>query len=236
MTTIFGLEIRYRRRGYRKQGPQGYEYRYPLDELLGIKKGERFCPLVQHIAVELATKMSFRDAAYFMQQHLLVPLSHQEIHKWLQVAGEERSQEQEEARRALFENGEVPEGRKEAELVVVEVDGAVVSLQRSRQKRAEIKLGTMHEGWEPETPAQKRFRLKEKECWGGILEERAFWEYGTSRYYGRYRKVDYLLVNGDGAEWVKAAKEYLPGAEVYLDRFHRNRALNEALSFNPKLL
>jgi len=30
-------------------------------------------------------------------------------------------------------------------------------------------------------------------------------------------------------------KEYLPGAELYLDRFHRNRAVNEALGFSPKL-
>jgi len=236
LTTVFGVEIRYRRRGYRKRGLEGYEYRYPLDELLGIKGEERFCPLVQQIAVELATKMSFREAAHFMQQYLLVPVSHQEIHKWLQEAGKARIQEEEEVRRAIFENGEVPDGEKEAELVVVEVDGVVISLQRSQQKRAEIKLGALHEGWEPETPAQKRFRLKEKDCWGGILEENVFWEYGVSHYYSRYREVGKVVVNGDGAGWVKAAREYLPGAEIYLDPFHRNRALNENLSFAPELL
>lgn len=236
ITTIFGLEIRCKRRGYRRLTDEGYEYRYLLDEYLGLKEGERFCPLVRLIGIELATKMSFRDAARFLQEYLFVPVSHQEIHKWLQEAGKARIQEEEEVRRAIFEDGEVPDGEREAELVVVEVDGVVISLQRSQQKRAEIKLGTMHEGWEPETPARKRFRLKEKDCWGGIVEEDVFWEYGVSHYCSRYRKVGKVVVNGDGAELVKAAKEYLPIAEVYLDRFHRNRALNEALSFSPGLL
>jgi len=234
--TLFGLEIRYRRHGYRKMGLHSYVYRYPLDEFLGLKEGERFCPLVQQIAIELATKMSFRDAAYFMQQYLLVPVSHEEIHRWVQEAGEKREEEQEEAWRALFERGEVPEGDKEAELVVIERDGIVIPLQRSQRKRAEIKIGTMHEGWEAVSPAGNRYRLKEKECWGGILEGDEFWGYGAVRYHSRYRKVGCLLINGDGEEWVKEAKEYFPEAEVYLDRFHRNRALNEALSFNPGLL
>lgn len=79
--TLFGLEIRYRRHGYRKKGSHGCVYRYPLDELLGLKEGERFCPLVQQIGIELAAKMSFREAAYFMEQYLLVPVSHEEIHR-----------------------------------------------------------------------------------------------------------------------------------------------------------
>lgn len=94
----------------------------------------------------------------------------------------------------------------------------------------------MHEGWEAVSPAGDRYRLKEKECWGGILEGDEFWGYGAVRYHSRYRKAGCLLINGDGAEWVKEAKEYFPEAEVYLDRFHRNRALNEALSFEPELL
>jgi hypothetical protein len=33
-----------------------------------------------------------------------------------------------------------------------------------------------------------------------------------------------------------SCKKCFPEAEVYLDRFHQNRALNETLSFNPGLL
>ncbi len=237
LITLFGLEIRYKRRGYRRKGPSGCEYRYPLDELLGLREEERFCPLVQQIAVALAAKMSYREAALFMRKFLLVPVSHQEIHRWVQEAGEARLAEQEKEREALFEDGEVKEGRREAELVVIEADGVYVSLQRTGgAKRAEIKLGTMHEGWEAESPSRKRFRLREKECWGGVMEKEAFWETGACLFYTRYRKVGNLIINGDGAEWVGGAKEYLPEAEVYLNPFHRNRALREGLSFNPELL
>ncbi len=237
LITLFGLEIRYKRRGYRRKGPDGYEYRYPLDELLGLRKEERFCPLVQQIAVALAAKMSYREAALFMEKFLLVPVSHQEIHRWVQEAGEARLAEQEKEREAFFEQGEVKEGKREAELVVIEADGVYIPLQRTGgAKRAEIKLGTMHEGWETESPSKKRFRLKGKECWGGVMEKEAFWERGACLYYTRYRKAGTLIINGDGAEWIEGVKEYLPEAEVYLDPFHRNRALREGLSFSPELL
>lgn len=68
------------------------------------------------------------------------------------------------------------------------------------------------------------------------MEKEAFWETGACLYYTRYRKAGTLIVNGDGAEWIERAKEYLPEAEVYLNPFHRNKALHEGLSFSPELL
>lgn len=42
LQTLFGLEIRFRRRGYRRVRPDGkVEYRWPLDELLGLQPEER---------------------------------------------------------------------------------------------------------------------------------------------------------------------------------------------------
>ncbi|MBC7341984.1 MAG: UPF0236 family protein, partial [Clostridia bacterium] len=57
IVTLFGLEITYCRRGYRKNIDGRITYRYPLDEFLGLKEGERFCPLTQEIAISLATRM-----------------------------------------------------------------------------------------------------------------------------------------------------------------------------------
>jgi len=240
LDSLFGLRVRYARRGYRRVRPDGKkEYRWPLDELLGLPPGERFCPLVQYIAVTLATKMSFRETAEFMQTCLQVAVSHEQIHRWVQAAGEAREAEERAAVEAVLEGGEVPSGEGPgAELVVLETDGLFVRLQREQSKVAELKLGVMHQGWEAESPAGKRYRLAKKEAWGGVLSGEEFWERGMLRVYRRCdpEKVGRVVVNGDGAEWVKLAPRYLPRAEVYLDRFHRNRALREGLGFAPELL
>jgi hypothetical protein len=240
VTSLFGMQLQFARRGYRRLLPDGTtDYRYPLDELLGLRAEERFCPLVQHMAVGLAAKMSFRDAAGFMQEHLRVPVSHQEIHRWVQEAGAERERELQAEATAVFEQGTVPECEGHAaDLVAIEADGIWLHLQRENSKTAELKLGVMHEGWKPESPARRRFRLANKTAWAGFLPGQAFWERGAIRFAERYdrKHVGRVVINGDGAGWVKEGKKHFEGAELYLDPFHRNRAIRHALGFAPALV
>ncbi|MBC7343665.1 MAG: UPF0236 family protein [Clostridia bacterium] len=71
--------------------------------------------------------------------------------------------------------------------------------------------------------------------WGGVMDASSFWERGSFLIFSRYRSVGRMVVNGDGADWVKEAKEYFPNTQIFLDRFHRNRALTQGLAFDPKL-
>lgn len=239
LVSLNGVEITLARRGYRRVLPGGErEYRYPLDELLGLTREERFCPLVQHMAVGLAAKMSFREAAGFMREYLHVPVSHQEIHRWVQEAGEERERELQAEATAVFEQGHVPEcDGHAAELVAIEADGIWLHLQRERSKIAELKLGVMHEGWKAESPAGRRFQLVNKTAWAGFLSGEGFWERGVIRFTKRYDRehVGRLVINGDGAGWVKEGMKHFEGVELYLDPFHRNRAIRQALGFAPDL-
>jgi len=140
---------------------------------------------------------------------------------------------------AVFERGQVPasEGRA-AEAVVIETDGLFLPLQREQQKAVELKLGVMHEGWEAESPSGTRYRLVNKAAWAGCLPTQEFWERGQICFVQRYdpEKVDRVVINGDGAEWIRQAKQYFADAEVYLNPFHRNRAIREALGFSPDLV
>jgi len=239
LVSLFGMEIRFRRRVYRQRRPDGtWAYRYPLDEMLGLLPEERFCPLVQELAVELAARMSFREAATVLQEHLKVPVSHQEVHRWLQEAGQERDRQFREEVQAVFERGQSPESEgRAADMVVIEADGMYIPLQRERQRVAELKLAVMHEGWEAESPAGGRFRLVNKAVWAGYMPAEAFWERGDIRFAQRYdpEKVGRVIVNGDGAEWIKEARQHFANVELYLDPFHRNRAIQEALGFAPDL-
>ncbi|MEP0774906.1 MAG: UPF0236 family protein, partial [Acidobacteriota bacterium] len=238
--SVFGLEVGFARRGYRRVRPDGQvEYRWPLDELLGLAPEERFCPLVQQMAVGLAAQSSFREAAAFLQEYLQVPVSHQQVHRWVQAAGARREAEERERVAAVFERGEVPASEGQgAAVVVFEGDGMNVHLQREQAKRAELKLGVMHEGWVAESPAKRRFRLAKKVAWAGFLPAEDFWQRGVLRFHERYDvgKVGRVVVNGDGADWVKAARAHFDGAEVYLDPYHRNEALRRGLGFAPGLL
>jgi len=237
LVTLFGVEIRYRRRGYRRKVGEKTEYWYPLDEKLGLKEGERYCPVVQQIAIVLASKTSYREAALFLKDYLGVEISHQEIHKLVQEAGQAREEEQRKGQQAVYEKGEVPQGTREATAVVIEADEVMVNKQKARKEKVEIKLGLMHEGWEKETPAASRYQLVNKEYWGGVMDGESFWERGARLFYGRYNeaRTGRVVINGDGAEWIKKGKDYLVGAEIYLDRYHRNRALRHALDFEPTL-
>ncbi|MEP0774507.1 MAG: ISLre2 family transposase [Acidobacteriota bacterium] len=240
MQSLLGLEVRFARRGYRRVGPDGrVEYRWPLDELLGLAPEERFCPLVQQMAVGLAAQSSFREAAAFLREYLQVPVSHQQVHRWVQAAGARREMEEQEQVAAVFERGEalVSEGQGAA-VVVFEGDGMNVHLQREKADRAELKLCVMHEGWVAESPANRRYRLVKKVAVGGSLPTETLWQRVLLRFHGRYdaAKVGRVVVNGDGAGWVKAARAYLDGAEVYLDPYHRNQALRNGLGFAPDLL
>ncbi|MGB9867864.1 MAG: ISLre2 family transposase [Bacillota bacterium] len=225
----------YSRRGYRQRGRKRGKCVYLLDELLGIKEGERFCPLIQEIGVELAVETSFRVAAKFMEEYLGVPVSAETVHEWVQAAGEAREKELAEEERRVFEFGEVPEGSKEASFVVIEANGVRVRAQRAKEKAVELKLGVMHEGWKSESAAGGREKLVGKQCWAGHMSEERFWERGSYILPKTYRQFGEVVVNGDGEEWIKGASEYIEGAKVYLDRFHRNRAINQALGFDPRL-
>lgn len=245
LSTLFGLEICIRRRGFRRRDRQGgegdgqSELLFPLDRALGLAPGERFCPLVQHLAITLATELSFRGAAELLNSMFDVAISHQEVHRWVQEAGEEREREVAGQVAAAFVEGkEIPAGDRAVPVVVVEADGVWVRLQREKKRWLELKLGVMHEGWAAESPAGKRLELINKGCWGGNLTTEAFWERGVVELAGRYdlSQLERVLMNGDGAVWIKAGQEHLAPAELYLDPYHRNQALVRGLGHDRALL
>lgn len=236
LSTLFGLTLVISRRGYRRRDRLGQggssELRFPVDEALGLPPEERFCPLVQHLGIKLATEMSFRKTAGLLNDVFMVPVSHQEVHRWVQMAGDEREQEEAGKVAAAFERGEeISPGERAAEALVVEADGVWIRQQRQSKRWQEYRLGIVHEGWQATSPDGTRVALKGKACWGGNLTSEAFWERGVitvANYYdtGELKRT---VINGDGARWIKEGREHLAPAEFYLDPFHRNQALRRGL-------
>jgi len=116
--------------------------------------------------------------------------------------------------------------------LVIEADGVNVALQREEERRAEVKVGIAHEGWQE--ISKGRYKLKEKSVYGGIMNGDRFWEGFSLSLAKKYElsRIGKVIVGGDGAPWVKEGAELLGG--IYeLDRFHLKRALHQGLASDP---
>jgi hypothetical protein len=239
LCTRFGW-IRYERQKveYLEEG----RYGFPLDEALGLRPHQQESNWVRKRGVELACNHPYRQARDLLAQEIGEVLSHRTLHRWVQEEGRRLRGEEEAQRERVFEGGDTLEGEgEEREIVVVEVDGTMLSSQEKRGDCFEVKLGLMYTGKELESKGAKwkRYRLKEKVLYGGVEEGEAFGEKlylkGEQNFHlGGARN---LLFIGDGARWINeiAGADYWKS--VYqLDWWHYQRKLRQALQGEEKLI
>lgn len=204
--------------------------RFLLDEALNLRKNKRISGRLLKLAVSLATRLPFRQTADVLKEAGMATLSHMTVHKEVRRTGLEQKQIQDTLKNNLFIKGKEPEGnKKRVPILFLEVDAAVISLQRSNQDRLEIKLGIVYEGWE--TNGKTR-RLKNPHVIIGIFDDAdAFWEAFNTEIAKLYELDEdtIMVLNGDGASWIQeTAKDHLPGVIIQLDRYHLYRDLRNA--------
>jgi hypothetical protein len=225
ITTLFG-DIKIRRRLYRDG--QG-NYRFLLDEALGLRKGSQASPKVEELATFLASYLPFEKCERLLRALLPQGLSHTTIHRLVGRVVDPYLEKEEREIAELFEDGVIPktEGRVVPHLMV-EADGASIALQREEEKRTEVKVGIAYEGWQ--RVGKDRYRLKEKISYTGIMDGDRFWEGFSLTLAKRYdlSQVGQVVVGSDGADWAKEGAD-LFGGIFQLDRFHLLRALRRGL-------
>lgn len=218
--------VRVRRRQYQdKRGG----YRYPLDELLGMKGKSHTTTRVKHLALGLACETSFRRSARMLEETTGIHLSHQTI--WNQV-GRVADPCLERGRREIewfMETGELPQGEgKKIAGLMLEADGVVLSLQRERAKKAEVKVGIAYEGWKP--VGRDRYATVGKTIYSDVAGTDEYWAGMTLKLQGKYdlSEASGIVLGGDGAGWVKEGLGHF-GGTFQLCRYHLNRELTYAL-------
>jgi len=225
ITTIFG-DIGIKRRLYRdKDG----NYRFLLDEKMGLNKGSHVSPKMKELAILASTRYTFREVEQSIKAIFPWSISHTTIHNLSGKVADSYIAEEGEEVNALFENGVIPESEgKVVPYLVIEADGVNVALQREKERRAEVKVGIAHEGWQK--ISKERYKLKEKSVYSGIMNGDRFWEGFSLSLSKKYdlSKIGNVIVGGDGASWVKEGAELLGGL-YELDRFHLKRALHQGL-------
>lgn len=182
------------------------EFRYLLDQYLAFDGTKGMSPVVQDLAIELAvTGVSYRQASDAMEKLLGYPvISHEGI------------------RQQLLNTEVVPETSipLDHEVIFVEVDGLYTKSQEKGKRGREIKIASVHQGWEMNG---KRAKLKEKRHF--IHEGKLpFWE-EFEQYLMETYEYDatkhQLVINGDGAKWITTCQDYFRNNAIFvIDRFH----------------
>jgi hypothetical protein len=226
ITTRFG-PLKIERRLYRKEAG---DYHFLLDKALGLKPGSACTPSLEHLSILIASHVPFRTASSIISHFIADAPSHGSIHKSLGRTGREKKAQEDARRRSLLEDGELPpRGDRKVERLLLEADGLVVSLQREKKRRREMKLAFSYEGWE--ACGKGRFRTTNKTIHSGFSPTDEFWWDFSLSLAERYdlSAVEEFVLGGDGASWVKGGGRLIPVSAYQLDRFHLKRSLKGAL-------
>jgi len=217
--TMFGT-VRFKRRMY--QDRVKGQHVFLLDQMLAFDGREKLSPLLEEVAIEFASQgPSYRDSAKRLEALVgYRVLSHEAIRDKLITRAEQES--------TIVSKT----ARRSARVLFVEVDGLYTSLQRQRQRGMENRMAIVHEGWEQEGG---RVRLRSKRHYLHTTKE-DFWE-GFGDFLVRHYDMDentWLVVNGDGAQWIGECEAYFHRCIYTLDRFHVARELRRFLGHLPK--
>jgi hypothetical protein len=196
-----------------------------LDSVMGMDRHDHTTAKVQGLALEMASFMPYRRSAEVLQKAAAIDLAHQTIWRLVGKAADPYLAQEEQELKWFMETGEIPRGEnKRVSRLLVEADGVILSLQREKERRAEVKLGIAYEGWQ--RVGKDRYRTTSKTAFSSIAGENVFWSGLTLKLHKTYdlAGVSDTIVGGDGAGWIKAGAEYI-GGRFQLDRYHLNREL-----------
>lgn len=219
LQTLFGVCIKFRRRRY-KDRVQGKSV-YLLDELLQLPSHKQISPaLASWTLAEAVWASSYRSAVNGLKaMYGRQVLSHESVRRLALEMGQELEKRK-------TEQLQKPEGTRKVELLFLEVDGLMASLQREKKRsRVEEKLLAVHEGWQKRHPASNEYQLTHKRLFR--TQDKEFWEAASRFVYSIYdiSSETMVVINGDRAPWIREGVEYFPRAIYQVDPFHLKREL-----------
>jgi len=208
----------------------------PVDQYLGWDKNAKVSPEVRAICAELTPIMSFRDVSRVLDRLRGIEISAEAAHQATQDYGSMRGEQVDSEIREMYEDPKSATGTKECTLFF-EIDSMYARQQRSGKCSIEMKLGVVHEGWVLENPIKKRYRLKNKRVVIDSRDGEHLWDRLSASLCKEYDLSKCkIVINGDGAEWIRKGVKHFPNAEFQLDRFHWLRFLRRAVGNDVKAL
>jgi hypothetical protein len=198
-------------------------YAFPLDKAMGLHARQTCSFWVWERACRLAKDHPYRQAARLLGELVGSRVDHRVLWGLVQRAGRLRRAEIERHRAEMFDDGVAPADADPVEMVVVEIDGAV--LRRQGGGSFEAKVAAAYSGKRVlSVTARHRKRICEpKTVLAGVYDEGTA---GPSIYAelcrsARIHRARHTLVSGDGAAWIPVmARAWFPDAAYQLDHYH----------------
>jgi len=238
LLTRFGWIRLHRWQARRKEGG----YFRPLDDLLGLEPHQHASPWIIAQAIALATRLPYRQATCLLRVLVDAPIDHRSLYRWVQNAGAQIVEEEDELQTEVFEYGVVPDSdEQERELVLALVDGTMLRAQREEGDRFEVRLGVLASGkaLESHTAKHRRYQLQERVRYGGVETAQDFGErlFLKGEAHLGLSHAQHLLLVGDGAEWIEALAGHERWRATYqLDWWHLTHAFHRTFPNHPKLV
>ena len=214
--TPFG-QLVFERTYYRHK--QSKQYAYLVDEKVGIKPHERVGANLKADLTEACASMSYEEATLQISRHN----SELKVSKQTVAACVKEFEAQKAAE---------PPTKRRVPVLYVEADEDHVEVRGRRETQA--RLIYVHEGVEKEP----RPHLKNARYFTTVGKSpEKFWmevcDYIVDHYELSSIKAIYL--SGDGAPWIRAGQEYIPGSIFILDGFHLCEYIVMATAHAPDL-
>jgi len=219
--TLYGT-VEYTRRRYNHIQENGSgKSCYLLDEMIKIDKiGLVSSNLAERIAHSI-TEETYRATADSISTLSGQHISPQGVWNLVQKLGERISREEEEDVLRL-EAGELS-GEEVAKVIFEEMDGVWLNMQGKKHKKMpkqEMKVSTTYEGWEKQ--GHKSYTLVNKRMFAGMERSEEFHKKREAQLEAKYDRdeIQYRILGGDGAGWIKDDYADKDGYLVQTDRFH----------------
>lgn len=219
--TIYG-EVEYRRHMY-KDTRTGNTV-YLIDKDLLIKKTGLLSENLTEKIICIAAETSYRQASRFISEISGQDISHSAIWKAVNDVGTELTEKQ-----AVLKIEEEPsENKKDRRIIFEEMDGVWVPMQDKAHKRAkkqEIKVATIHDGWD----VDNHQKLKDRTFIAAIEPARVFCHRKEAVLSTIYNtdEIQYRILNGDGGAWIH---DSAANTVFQLDRFHVLKAVTRNIT------
>jgi len=202
-------------RTYYKKASGGYTY--PVDKVVGLENRDRLSSQVATQLVSYACTASYAKSSYYVTGGMV---SRQSVMHKIRKS----------------KPTSVIEFPIKKQVPVIHMDADEDHVTMIRGKNTTVPLVSIYEGI-TKTKYKHTVRGSCKNVIHvGEYPERMpdIWETVYDRVTGIY-DIDNttIYIHGDGADWIKAAKEYFPKAKFVLDRYHVNKHVIAALAGQP---
>ena len=228
--TVYG-EVTYNRAIYEVVEEDGTKhFVYLLDETLELENIGLISINMAELLVKGITEQSYRACAAQVSEMTGQTISAMGVWNVIQALGAKVCEEEKELTDA-HKQGKI-HGEKESPVLFEEADGVYIKLQgkdrkKSKQDKAEIKIGIAYDGWKK--TSEDRYALVNKVIVAGFAHAKEFHEYREAAIAEKFNldEVCQRILNADGASWIKKVKD--KSTCFQLDPFHRNKAVKEKI-------